>query len=65
VPQFQLRLQLDVWKNKASPRKNVDDLLEAKRQETETPAWFQQKHPKALLTSVAYFSMEFISNGMG
>jgi len=41
-------------------RKNVDDLLEAKRQETETPAWFQQKHTKASLTSVAYFSMEFM-----
>jgi starch phosphorylase len=41
-------------------RKNVDDLLEAKRQETETPAWFQQEHPNAPLTSVAYFSMEFM-----
>ena len=41
-------------------RKNVDDLLEAKRQETETAAWFQQKHPTAPLTSVAYFSMEFM-----
>ena len=41
-------------------RKNVDDLLQAKRQEAETPAWFQQKHPKAPLTSIAYFSMEFM-----
>jgi starch phosphorylase len=40
--------------------KNVDDLLQAKRHETETPAWFQQKHPKAPLTSIAYFSMEFM-----
>ena len=41
-------------------RKNVETLLQAKRHETETPAWFQQKHPKAPLTSVAYFSMEFM-----
>jgi starch phosphorylase len=34
--------------------------LQAKRHETETAAWFQQKHPKAPLTSVAYFSMEFM-----
>ena len=41
-------------------RKNIDDLLQAKRHETEMAAWFQQKHPKAPLTSVAYFSMEFM-----
>ena len=41
-------------------RKNVDDLLQAKRHEAETPAWFQQKHPEAPLTSIAYFSMEFM-----
>jgi starch phosphorylase len=41
-------------------RKNIDALLQAKRHETETAAWFQQKHPKAPLTSVAYFSMEFM-----
>ena len=41
-------------------RKNVDDLVRAKRQAAETPAWFQQKHPQAPLTCVAYFSMEFM-----
>ena len=41
-------------------RKNVDDLLRAKGQEAERPAWFQQKHPQAPLTCVAYFSMEFM-----
>jgi starch phosphorylase len=41
-------------------RKNVDDLLRAKRQAAETPAWFQQRHPQAPLTCVAYFSMEFM-----
>jgi starch phosphorylase len=41
-------------------RKNLDDLLRAKRQLAVTPAWFQQKHPHSSLTCVAYFSMEFM-----
>jgi glycogen phosphorylase len=41
-------------------RKNVDDLLRSKRQAAEKPAWFQQKHPQAPMTCVAYFSMEFM-----
>ncbi|MGA1997744.1 MAG: alpha-glucan family phosphorylase [Bryobacteraceae bacterium] len=41
-------------------RKNVDGLVEASRQAAEAPAWFQQKHPEGPLTSVAYFSMEFM-----
>jgi starch phosphorylase len=41
-------------------RKNVDDLLRAERLAAETPAWFQQNHPQAPLTCVAYFSMEFM-----
>ena len=41
-------------------RKKVNDLIKAKRQEAESPAWFQQKHPQAPLTSIAYFSMEFM-----
>ncbi|HSY11115.1 MAG TPA: alpha-glucan family phosphorylase [Verrucomicrobiae bacterium] len=41
-------------------RKDLDGLLRSKRQETEKPAWFQQKHPQAPLTCVAYFSMEFM-----
>ncbi len=41
-------------------RKNVDDLLRGKRQAAEAPAWFQQQHPQAPLTCVAYFSMEFM-----
>jgi len=41
-------------------RKHVDDLLRATRQAAETPAWFQQRHPQAPLTRVAYFSMEFM-----
>jgi starch phosphorylase len=41
-------------------RKNVDGLMEASRQAAEAPAWFQQNHPRAPLTCVAYFSMEFM-----
>lgn len=43
-------------------RKNADDLLLAKRQTAAAPAWFQQQHPQAPLTCVAYFSMEFMLN---
>ncbi len=41
-------------------RKNVDDLLRAKHQAAEAPAWFQQHHPQSPLKCVAYFSMEFM-----
>lgn len=41
-------------------RRKVDDLVETKRHEAEVPAWFQQRHPQNTLTSVAYFSMEFM-----
>ena len=41
-------------------RKNIDDLLRAKHHEAASSAWFQQKYPKASLTCVAYFSMEFM-----
>jgi glycogen phosphorylase len=41
-------------------RKNVDDMVRAKRQAAETPAWFQQHHPQSPLNCTAYFSMEFM-----
>ena len=41
-------------------RKRVDDLVQARRQATEAPAWYQQTYPRSPLTSVAYFSMEFM-----
>src|SRR5512136_2507142 len=41
-------------------RNKVDELLRARRREADSPAWFQQNHSKAALTSVAYFSMEFM-----
>jgi starch phosphorylase len=41
-------------------RKNVDALIETRRQEVETPAWFQQNHSQSSLSCAAYFSMEFM-----
>jgi len=41
-------------------RKNIDDLLQAKHQAAESPAWFQQNHPQSPLKCVAYFSMEYM-----
>jgi starch phosphorylase len=41
-------------------RKNVDGLLQTRRQALEVPAWFQQNHPHGSLTCAAYFSMEFM-----
>ena len=41
-------------------RRSVNDLVQAKRQAAETPAWFQQTYPQSPLTRVAYFSMEFM-----
>ena len=41
-------------------RKKIDALVQSKKRAEETPAWFQQHHPEAPLTCVAYFSMEFM-----
>jgi glycogen phosphorylase len=41
-------------------RKNVDSLVQIRRQEVGAPAWFQKNHAETPLTCVAYFSMEFM-----
>lgn len=41
-------------------REYVDGLVQTRRQDVETPAWFQQNHSQGYLTCVAYFSMEFM-----
>jgi starch phosphorylase len=41
-------------------RKEVDGLIQAKRQALEAPAWFQGHPSRASLTCAAYFSMEFM-----
>jgi starch phosphorylase len=41
-------------------RNKVDRLVQTRRRTVEAPAWFQQQHSQAPLTSIAYFSMEFM-----
>ncbi|MDN5836717.1 MAG: alpha-glucan family phosphorylase, partial [Nitrosospira sp.] len=41
-------------------RKSVGDLVQAQRDATSAPGWFQQTWPQSSLTCVAYFSMEFM-----
>ncbi len=41
-------------------RKNIDDLVQARRDTAEAPGWFQQTYPQSPLSCVAYFSMEFM-----
>jgi starch phosphorylase len=41
-------------------RKNVDDLVQTRRDAAAAPAWFQYTHPGSPLSCVAYFSMEFM-----
>jgi len=41
-------------------RKQIDDLVQARRDEVDAPAWFQQTHPESGLGCVAYFSMEYM-----
>ena len=41
-------------------RKDVARLLKEKKKSTEAPAWFQITYPASAITTVAYFSMEFM-----
>jgi starch phosphorylase len=41
-------------------RRQIDELVQARRLQAEAPAWFQQNHAQSALTCVAYFSMEFM-----
>tara|TARA_R110002049_G_scaffold218843_1_gene390471 strand:+ start:4660 stop:7200 length:2541 start_codon:yes stop_codon:yes gene_type:complete len=43
-------------------REKLDGLLKSNEQANTTPSWFQQKHPKTPLTTIAYFSMEYMLN---
>ena len=44
----------------AAFRKNVEDLVHARRNAAAAPAWFQQTYLQSPLNCVAYFSMEFM-----
>jgi len=41
-------------------RATVDELVQSRHDAAEAPGWFQQAHKQSPLTSVAYFSMEFM-----
>jgi glycogen phosphorylase len=41
-------------------RDMLDDLVKTKQTNLSSPSWFQENHANAPLTSVAYFSMEFM-----
>lgn len=41
-------------------REIIEELVEVRRERAVAPAWFQQAHPNAPLSNVAYFSMEFM-----
>jgi len=41
-------------------RKNIDDLVQVRRDAADAPAWFQQTYPQSPLSCVAYFSMEYM-----
>jgi hypothetical protein len=41
-------------------RRQVDDMIQARRSRDNTPTWFQEHHAASRLTRVAYFSMEFM-----
>jgi starch phosphorylase len=41
-------------------KKRVSELLQEKHDQADVPAWFQEDHPQSPLSSVAYFSMEFM-----
>jgi glycogen phosphorylase len=52
------KLQRDLAK--PAFRQSVDELVRARRQAADAPAWFQHTHPQSPLSTVAYFSMEFM-----
>jgi starch phosphorylase len=41
-------------------RRRLDSLLQKNRESYRADAWFQHKHPDAAITTIAYFSMEFM-----
>ena len=41
-------------------RRRLDSLLQQNRESYQADAWFQHKHPDAALSTIAYFSMEFM-----
>jgi len=50
---------LRAWAD-AEFRDEIAQLVRARREALDAPAWFQRSYPQAALTRVAYFSMEFM-----
>jgi starch phosphorylase len=59
VLQTVARARLEAFLARPEYRRRLETLLDLRRQHLASTAWFQQSHPEALLTRVAYFSMEF------
>jgi glycogen phosphorylase len=54
------REKLDSVAADAGNQQALNEILAQRRATLESPAWFQQAHPNSPLTTVAYFSMEFM-----
>lgn len=59
VLQTASKAKLEDFLGRPEYRKRVETLLADRRRHLAATAWFQQSHPEAALTGVAYFSMEF------
>jgi len=60
VLQSASRDHIERCSSEPSFRDKVNALLQEKRRNAQTPAWFQQTYPHSQLKSIAYFSMEFM-----
>jgi starch phosphorylase len=58
VLQTVARARLEAFLARPEYRRRLETLLDLRRQHLGSAAWFQQSHPEARLTRVAYFSME-------
>jgi len=54
------RQRLEKLASDSAFREMLEELMEAKRAQSELPQWFQQTHPNSPLKTVAYFSMEYM-----
>jgi starch phosphorylase len=52
--------ELERITSEPSFRASLDEIVRTRSAENEAPRWFQQTHPDSPLTSVAYFSMEYM-----
>jgi glycogen phosphorylase len=60
VLQTASRDRLESLMNDPEFRNKIDTLVKLRKKANTSPAWFQKNYPDTSLTSVAYFSMEFM-----